>query len=374
MIREITIRNYKAFGDEEQQFELRHITLLIGKNSSGKSSLCKLLPMLSNALSGAAESQIMLRNHGTSLGTSFEDLFHNNNAMDLEFGVRYDSGLSIKTTYLLNAGKFYMCQYNAKTADDERTKSYHPQNQDAQGLIDYDIIQSLGVDPRELAFSVDYIGPLRIQAARYISDEGRKSSFVGIQGDDTYNILLNSYLRNDGLFEQVSAWTETHFDGQKLAMKKNTDGSYSLQVERRGASVNVADVGFGIAQSLPIIVQSFVKTGADISVIEQPALHLHPAAHADLAIRLAEAAKETNKKYLIETHSENFLLGLRKIVSDRSCAFSADDIIIYFVDADEEGAYLTPITMDENGELSWWPAGIFSESFDLLSAIMKNRR
>jgi predicted ATPase len=114
--------------------------------------------------------------------------------------------------------------------------------------------------------------------------------------------------------------------------------------------------------------------GGDVVVIEQPVLHLHPAAHANVAYRLAESAKTTGRKYLIETHSENFLLGLRKLVSDPQSDFNVDDVIIYYVNHDGEAAYLEPITVDENGELSSWPTGVFSESFDLMAEIMNNKK
>ena len=45
-----------------------------------------------------------------------------------------------------------------------------------------------------------------------------------------------------------------------------------------------------------------------LTIIEEPELHLHPSAHGDLAERFAESLKDKNKRYLIETHSENFIL------------------------------------------------------------------
>jgi predicted ATPase len=50
-IKSISFENYKAFA-QKQTMQLKPITLLIGKNSSGKSAIAKLFPLLENSLSG----------------------------------------------------------------------------------------------------------------------------------------------------------------------------------------------------------------------------------------------------------------------------------------------------------------------------------
>ena len=85
-------------------------------------------------------------------------------------------------------------------------------------------------------------------------------------------------------------------------------------------------------------------------------------------------AKKLNRKCIIETHSENILLAIRNLVADKSSNLSPDDVIIYFIDSDEEQeAFVQEITIDEMGQLSTWPEGVFSEGFDLLAQIMQHR-
>lgn len=59
-LNKITFSGYKAFQDE-QMIELRPITLFVGKNSSGKTSLLRLILMLSDALCGSSSSYSRLR-------------------------------------------------------------------------------------------------------------------------------------------------------------------------------------------------------------------------------------------------------------------------------------------------------------------------
>ena len=104
MISKIEIKNYKAFGNEVNTLELRPITLLIGKNSSGKTSLCKLLPLLENATSGELDTPLLLKNNDITLGSRFEDLFHNGSTTDLEFKVYYEDGNIVGASYLMLDG------------------------------------------------------------------------------------------------------------------------------------------------------------------------------------------------------------------------------------------------------------------------------
>ena len=68
------------------------------------------------------------------------------------------------------------------------------------------------------------------------------------------------------------------------------------------------DVGFGVSQLLPFIVQSLVAEKQIIS-IEQPEVHVHPKLQADLGDLLAAAIKKENpNQFLIETHSEHLIL------------------------------------------------------------------
>jgi AAA15 family ATPase/GTPase len=85
MITKISFENYKSF-KEKQTLELRPMTILIGKNSSGKSAILKLLPLLENALSAGFEEPLSLNNNGVELGVTFKDLiFGRKQISDLTF-------------------------------------------------------------------------------------------------------------------------------------------------------------------------------------------------------------------------------------------------------------------------------------------------
>lgn len=369
----IRLRNYKAFSTE-QQMEIRPVTVLIGKNSSGKSSILKLLPLLANATAGKMNSPLMLVNDGVSLGTRYEELFHNYNLVGLSLGAAFENGISFDVTYAIDQGNLFAYQYEVT----KESNHFNDQitSKDASplyGMTFPKAYENLGIQQNDMTFKLDYIGPIRKAAPKEIAFEGFNNiSKVGIDGFTAYSVLLNSHLKDDGLFKDVSQWFEENLEGQKLTFKQNgpSSGSYSLYVRHNEVDVNISQVGQGLGQLLPIVVASYMKNDIDVLAIEQPALHLHPAAHANVAYRIADSAKNMKRKYVIESHSENFILGLRNMVADPTKDFNSEDVVIYFVDTSEVGATLDKIEILPSGELTSWPTGIFSESFDLMSEIM----
>jgi predicted ATPase len=109
--------------------------------------------------------------------------------------------------------------------------------------------------------------------------------------------------------------------------------------------LDIIDVGFGISQILPVIVQGFLSLDDSLTMIEQPEIHLHPKMQAELAdlfIDIVNGAtiqkggifskkqKESPQKYLlIETHSEYLLHRLRRRMSEGK--ISSQDVAIYFI-------------------------------------------
>jgi predicted ATPase len=129
-------------------------------------------------------------------------------------------------------------------------------------------------------------------------------------------------------------------------------------------------------QALPLVVRANVADRPDsIIVLEQPELHLHPAAHGDLAELFAKSAKENNQTFIIETHSENIILRLRKLIVENDFGFTKDDLIIYWIeDAELKGKELREITVDEKGVLSDWPEGVFNEGMKEILEMQKALR
>lgn len=377
-VKSISLKNYKAFGNEQVQIVLKPITLFIGKNSSGKSSLLKLISILSSLTTGNINTPMILKNEDVSLGGRYEDIFHNNQTTGLSLGIEFDNGVKINISYYIDKGELYVYEYDVVSNEMENINKIRSFNTPIDGFLHKETLDQLNISTSNLSFTTAYIGPVREQPNRNIEITSTLSKTnVGANGSNTYSLLLKSYLSEEKiLFNNVLSWLEKNLEHQTINFERNSpsSGSYSLYVKRGDAKVNIADVGQGLAQVLPIITQSYVTDDIDIMLVEQPALHLHPAAHASVAYQLANMAKKLNRKCIIETHSENILLAIRNLVADKNSNLNSDDVVVYFIDSDEEqDAFIQEITIDETGQLSTWPEGVFSEGFDLLAQIMKHR-
>ena len=151
-----------------------------------------------------------------------------------------------------------------------------------------------------------------------------------------------------------------------------------LHDPENGIWTALQDVGVGVSQSLPIIVEAFAQQEKLIA-IEQPELHLHPALQAELGdVFIESALGDNNNTFLLETHSEHLILRImRRIrettegeISDwpeglrNACpnGIRPEDIAVLYVQPGENGAEVIELAVDANGEFtSDWPGGFFEE-------------
>lgn len=390
-LRSISFSSYKKFKDETN-VEIRPVTVLVGKNSSGKSSICKLFPLLANSMTPTAISPLMFESNGISLGTSFSDISHNGDSVGLSFGLKFSHGIDINVNLVsedLNQSVMIE-RYELKKNNEEYILTFDRKNRkytsnfqreafeliDFSGIYHEELFKKAGVTDDDIYIDVDYIGPFRVLPQRVYHSRGFDlTGRVGVLGENAYHELYTNFV----LAQQVSEWYLENF-GVALSVDwiESLKGAFQIHMLKKLSGnavnvVNIVDEGQGMSQVLPIVVRCNMKEEDSIVVVEQPELHLHPKAHASLGHLFAITSKNNRQNYVVETHSENLILGLRDAVVDPAINFTPEDIKIYFVDEDEEdgSAYLRPITIDDDGMLSDWPTGVFNESYELLSTIKK---
>lgn len=167
---------------------------------------------------------------------------------------------------------------------------------------------------------INFIAPLRQQPERRYLLNGNVAS-VGISGENTPILLARDYekektdvlppidsdngkiefkIQRDTLGNLVSNWMN-YLELGVLSLS-GKDGFVELDINQH----NIVDVGFGVSQSLPIIVQGLYMDKDQTLLLEQPEIHLHPEMQLQMADFLIALAKN-EKNVIVETHSDHFI-------------------------------------------------------------------
>lgn len=126
--------------------------------------------------------------------------------------------------------------------------------------------------------------------------------------------------------------------------------------------INVAAMGEGISQLLPIVARVSLAKAGECLLIEQPELHLHPAAQADLGDLFAENLRRSPRRQcIIETHSEHLLLRLRRRIADGT--INPESIAILFVEKRRGESRVRSLELNKYGHFDEWPEGFFEEGY-----------
>ena len=230
------------------------------------------------------------------------------------------------------------------------------------------ILVSLGRCIEEFLKRLFPLGPFRRPPERWYAYIGASPNDVGYNG----NTLPDLLFRRPGIVNNTNDWLKKLNIGYRISVKTlgNKDRDLfevRLVDTRRKHKVEVclSDVGFGISQILPLIVQSLSSTNRTIT-IEQPEVHIHPGLQADLGDLLAEAIKEPRKnQFIIETHSEHLILRLQRLV--REGTLSPQDISVIYARRGADGSLIDQLMLDEDGNfIDDWPEGFFPERLNEL--------
>lgn len=226
--------------------------------------------------------------------------------------------------------------------------------------------------------ALSYLGPLRHAPERFYQVHGADETSLGARGERAASVIHH----RPELTSRLNAWFrrfEIPYDLQVRPLTDDLVGDMvllALTDHRSGASVGPADVGFGIGQLLPILVEGLASGGRTICV-EQPEIHLHPRMQAHLGDFMIETAglrpvrdrpdrtgpEQPLNAWIVETHSEALILRLQRRI--REGAITPDDVSVLYVDPVEgHGSVIRQLRLDSQGEfLDRWPHGFFEETY-----------
>jgi predicted ATPase len=406
-ISKLKIRNFKGV-NEPTEFIIRPITLLIGPNSSGKSSCIHALAALAQTSKlqssgrplvlddeyaqvhlGRFIEVIHSKSYGDAIGIGFESINTTHhirrigNQQKMTPGEVFTADYSFKSTKRTQDIYLDRLSYTSTTdkLNFKLNKSRAKYSVDFNGkslAVDsvYDSALHVGIFPKsakeEAGFdaflynesckkivsselsSVLYLGPFRQSPLRRYPTRGSSPTEVGSQGENAITLLANEFVQTKGRphLKEIGGWLNQMGLAKKVDVSRvGKSDLFDVTVTLAdNANLPIADLGYGMSQVLPVLTQcSFAPSKATL-LFEQPELHLNQTASKLLAGVFVKAAKAKGLHIIAETHSRELFLGLLDEI--RAKRLSPNDLSIYTVERREGSSKFTqiPIEIDADGQ------------------------
>ena len=392
-ITQFTMEEVRCFA-ERQTLEIRPLTFLVGENSTGKTTALACFQVLANHL---CDRGIDFNSHPYSMGT-FRDIVRNSKKREKNFklGFTYEyNSENIETTVELVEKKAgiepvissvimkltdgEIIIRSEDTMDREVRLDYFDEEQDRYRIVcGTDILNEFplfflfppygGKSEGEIAFSKYFEkksekfkkgsyqpwDPLRILSVFSTSPVRSRPKrtydptreFNDPEGSDVPMYLMRIEATQkenwEGLKQQLVEFGKSSGLFQNIKINKlgrSLGAPFQLQFKVRGPTSNIIDVGYGVSQILPILVQVLnAETSRRTSrglrktacfLLQQPEVHLHPRAQAEFSSLLAGLANKGNSSFIIETHSD-YMIDRARIEIRKGNIRPEDVSLIYF--------------------------------------------
>lgn len=404
MLKSIRGANYKAF-EGAFEVELAPVTVVFGRNGSGKTALVRLPLAIAEALAGTGAPGLPLRVRDMVLGHTLASFVHGG-AAD-----RYEIGLSLERAgrvleldvavmkdprtetrlpgqwierWTLQAGADERCSF-VWSRDDKRYRTEHPDGGQQPPTHFRGLVPMLGDGARHPAARELGLGlrVLHLGAARGIPGEDfapeQPNVVLDVESDGaaTRRVLgaLKSHPRQE-ILAQVIEGVRTCFDVD-LRVEEVAQGAiagtvFSAKPCGRSSYHPLTELGTGLAHALPLLVQYAVAAQGNegsppLILCEEPEAHAHPQVQARLADEVWRAVMAGGGATVVETHSETFVLRIRRRVAEGH--LRPEDVAFYWVDDEGATTEVRRLHIDRSGHIEDWPEGWFDTATHEVRAI-----
>ena len=418
MITHIRMKNFKSWKDSGE-VQLAPLTGFFGTNSSGKSSLLQMLLLLKQTAEHPnLEEVIFFGNEGSYVNLGdFREVIYGHNVrelLELGFGCSLYNPFTIEVfgrkfdgqngyvplqvdDFSFNTSIREMDQdlrverilYSFEFDDFTEVvwengslyyKDLHRQSNRTRGgvlncygrsSLGDEILRKLSTAFEKMFSQVYYLGPNRTNPQRLYEWEGFHPESIGQWGDKMIDALLSARVRqlktveNENgtpIEERISKWLQDMKLAHSflLSWSENQGGrNYEVRIQKNPTSteVTLADMGYGFSQFLPVLVFCYYVPEGSTLILEQPGIHLHPMVQSELADLLIEVVTKRNLQILVESHSEHLLTRLQLRIAEEE--ISADQTALYFCENENAISTITPLNVDELGNITNWPKNFF---------------
>jgi len=197
-----------------------------------------------------------------------------------------------------------------------------------------------------------WIAPIRTRPKRiyegirtHFTPEGDHTPFVikqvlgSSKSAGKFTELVKKFGEASGLFQMVSA--------HSFGSGKNPVAPFELVISLRGKELNIGNVGYGVSQVLPVVVEIILGSRGTTFAIQQPEVHLHPRAQAALGDLIHFLVVNESHTYIIETHSDYLIDRFRLRVKEQGVPKDAQ---VVFFSKTETGNRADALMINEKGQ------------------------
>lgn len=412
MLKRIKIRNFKCLRDIS--IDLGNLTVFIGPNGTGKSSVIQALLVLKQSLGSGV---FILNGEYISLG-QFDEVVHvgsEKNTIELTLEGTCVKKRRVDFYYEIGFGPeachFQQSGIQARGAslsgywERDGIRESPPDVKRDDASISFEVTPTIG---RPIRISGGHSGSNR-QSKKYYAqlreeygeltsaiENGLKNFFVvpGIRGVDNPAVeLLNEgvrdFITSQGLSRQASNLASTLGYAPDIADKasKWTERLAQIRIRHRLVpekktsvealnptyNTNIVNEGLGINQIIFPFSQIVRAEPYSLIAIEEPEIHLHPKAQSKLMDIFVEICREEKKQMLLTTHSEHVLFRLLTNVARGD--LSPEELSVYYFEKENTRTKATKLEVDKEGRLKGGLPGFFEEELkefkDYLDALTK---
>ena len=416
MFTSLHLKQFKSWTDTGP-VTLAPVTLVLGANSSGKSSLIQSLLLLKQTVE-SSDRTIHLNLGGDPSTDLFNfgdfESIHKQGATDDRFSISFSfKGISTRQRKeRVNGGHFSACYRQTPAGatviqelllkDSEgshgfrierqekgafsifmdpdkkplgKSKDYAPERSIAFSRPAISLLEDNGNLAEDVSLAIDrklraltYLGPLRRQPERdYLWNKAQPGE-IGIDGRRAIDALLASAFPDkpnspghNRILNGVSKWLRKMNLAEQLEVcQVGRSNRYEVVVSSHGISTNLRDVGIGVSQVLPVLTVAFFAPPGSTVVLEEPEIHFHPLAQSLLAELFTEVSRERRIQFIVETHSEHLFRRMQTLIARRT--IEPEHCAMYFVERDQEGSHLRELALDDYGRVKNWPDQFFGDA------------
>ena len=404
MITNIQIKNFKSL--KKIEVALGQITILIGLNGSGKSSLIHVLGVLKQS-SSHPQSQILFDGELLNLGNFNEVVSKGENRISFIIGGKKEVDFApfIQHRTIAEYGFGIVCDSNGiiNLEPEIKVGNYFIGGRWATRTEENPAPKKIEIDDASFQYNIAPIvgNPLNIHSGsvgtnreKYEEAQTALTRLFGIfqgefksvaivpaeRGLDLPQYSLENSPHEDIIDSKGSSLQASHLASTiaytseieekvsnyirritSISIRHKLVPNMQVRIETRNG-INIINEGFGSNQLVHLFTQIESALPYSLIAIEEPEIHLHPRAQAEMAQVLMEIAQKDNKNLLISTHSEHLLF--RFLTNVAKGKLDPKDLVIYYFELEKGFSKVTKLDVDKNGRLSGGLKGFFETDLD----------